>query len=45
MAADCGLVLARGSINDGVDKGMSSLLYTSVDVIASKVLALGQGPC
>ena len=32
-----------GSVNDGVDKEMSSVSYTSVDVIASKVLALGQG--
>ena len=31
------------SVNDGVDKEMSSLSYTSVDAIASKVAALGQG--
>ena len=31
------------SVNDGVDKETSSLSYTSVDAIASRVLALGQG--
>ena len=31
------------SVNDGVDKEMSSLSYTSVDTIASKVAALGRG--
>ena len=31
------------SVNDGVDKEMCSLSYTSVDVIAKKVAALGKG--
>lgn len=31
------------SINDGVDKETSSLSYTSVDAITSRVLALSQG--
>ena len=31
------------SVNDGVDKEISSLSYTSVDAIASKVVTLGTG--
>ena len=31
------------SVNDGVNKDMCSLSYTSVDVITNKVLELGQG--
>ena len=31
------------SVNDGVDKDLCSLSYTSIDVIANRVLALGKG--
>lgn len=31
------------SVNDGVSKDMCSLSYTSVDIIAEKVVSLGQG--
>lgn len=31
------------SVNDGVDKELCSLSYTSVEAIANKVAALGQG--
>lgn len=32
-----------GSVNDGIDKEMCSLSYTSVDFIADEVVALGKG--
>lgn len=31
------------SVNDGIKKKLCSLSYTSVDVVADKVLALGRG--
>ena len=31
------------SVNDGIDKDMSRLSYTSIDAIAEKVLSLGRG--
>ena len=33
----------NGSVNDGIEKDICSLSYTSVDVVADKVLALGRG--
>ena len=32
-----------GSVNDGIDKELCSLSYTSVDIIGKKVLSLGKG--
>ena len=31
------------SVNDGIGKDMSSLTYTSVDLVASRILQLGKG--
>ncbi len=34
---------AGNSVNDGIDPGLCSLQYTSVDFACHKVLELGQG--
>ena len=33
----------EGNVNDGIDPGLFSLQYTSVDVACQKILELGQG--
>lgn len=43
MAIDHGLVPSRASVNDGIDKELSSLSYPTVDQLAAVVSKIGRG--
>ncbi len=43
MAAHCKFIGSGASVNDGIDKELASVAYTSVDEVARRVMSLGRG--